>query len=259
MKQTSPNLPIHALIVSAGRGSRFGADVPKQYLTVAGRTVLEHGVACLNIPAVTDLTLVVAKDDTLVPSLDFEFDRPIYLTKGGVERFLSVKSGVDDIARRAVGDVWVLIHDGARPCLPADDLTHLIGAVRELEQLEQTDDKSYPVGAILATPVVDTLKFARTQNPTSLSDCERADGWICRTVDRHQLWQAQTPQVFRLHALQAMLDTVIADGLMITDEASGFERLGQSVALVQGSRMNMKLTYPDDLALIELMLRHGMG
>lgn len=259
MKQTSPNLPIHALIVSAGRGSRFGADVPKQYLTVAGRTVLEHGVACLNIPAVTDLTLVVAKDDTLVPSLDFEFDRPIYLTKGGAERFLSVKSGVDDIARRAVGDVWVLIHDGARPCLPADDLTHLIGAVRELEQLEQTDDKSYPVGAILATPVVDTLKFARTQNPTSLSDCECADGWICRTVDRHQLWQAQTPQVFRLHALQAMLDKVIADGLMITDEASGFEQFGRSVALVQGSRRNMKLTYPDDLAMIELMLRHGMG
>lgn len=88
MKQTSPNLPIHALIVSAGRGSRFGADVPKQYLMVAGRTVLEHGVACLNVPAVTDLTLVVAKDDTLVSSLDFEFDRPVYLTEGGAERFL---------------------------------------------------------------------------------------------------------------------------------------------------------------------------
>lgn len=263
MKQTSPNLPIHALIVSAGRGSRFGADVPKQYLTVAGRTVLEHGVACLNIPAVTDLTLVVAKDDTLVPSLDFEFDRPIYLTKGGAERFLSVKSGVDDIARRAVGDVWVLIHDGARPCLPADDLTHLIGAVRELEQLEQTDDKSYPVGAILATPVVDTLKLAHDTNSSdssdSLTDCQYIKGQIHRTIDRHQLWQAQTPQVFRLHALQAMLDKVIADGLMITDEASGFEQFGRSVALVQGSRRNMKLTYPDDLAMIELMLRHGMG
>ncbi|OPH36887.1 2-C-methyl-D-erythritol 4-phosphate cytidylyltransferase [Moraxella equi] len=259
MKQTSPNLPIHALIVSAGRGSRFGVDVPKQYLTVAGRTVLEHGVACLNVPAVTDLTLVVAKDDTLVPSLDFEFNRPIYLTEGGTERFLSVKAGVDDIARRAVGDVWVLIHDGARPCLPADDLTHLIGAVRELERLEQTDGKSSPVGAILATPVVDTLKLAHDTNSSALIGCQYINGQIHRTIDRRQLWQAQTPQVFRLYALQAMLDKVIADGLMITDEASGFEQFGQSVALVQGSRMNMKLTYPDDLSMIELMLRYGMG
>lgn len=262
MKQTicPPKLPIHALIVSAGRGSRFGADMPKQYLSVAGQTILEHGVACLNTPAIADLTLVVAKDDAFVSSLDFCFDKPIYLTDGGAERFLSVKAGVDDIARRVVGDAWVLIHDGARPCLPADDLRRLIAVVCILEQKQrQANGENHPVGAILATPVVDTLKFARTQNPTSLSDCECADGWICRTVDRHQLWQAQTPQVFRLHALQAMLDTVIADGLMITDEASGFERLGQSVALVQGSRMNMKLTYPDDLALIELMLQYGVG
>ncbi len=247
------DLPVHALIVSAGRGSRFGTDIPKQYLNVAGRTVLEHSVACLNTSKITDLTLVVAKDDGTVSSLPFDFDEPIHLTCGGAERFLSVKAGVDSIGQRVTSDVWVLIHDAARPCLPKEDVNRLIGAAHQLQKQSLTHTPSVgAVGAILATPVVDTLKLV--QNDENAMD--GIGGLIQSTIDRRHLWQAQTPQIFRLHALQKMLDKVITHQLMITDEASGFEQFGESVVLVQGSRFNIKLTYPEDLAMIELILNH---
>lgn len=252
-------LPIHALIVSAGQGSRFGTHLPKQYVQVAGKTVLEHSAACLNMPKITDLTIVIAKDDKIAPSLPFDFDGPIHFTHGGAERFLSVKAGVDSIRQRVSSNAWVLIHDGARPCLPTADVHRLIGVVRELDKESMTHDASSRiVGAALATPVVDTLKLAQNHKASSdeISPCDAMAGVIDRTVDRRGLWQAQTPQVFRLHALQKMLDDVIHHHLMITDEASGFEHFGGQVVLVQGSRFNLKLTHPDDLAMIDLMLRH---
>lgn len=243
-------LPIHALIVSAGSGSRFGANLPKQYLSVAGRTVLEHSAACLNVAEIHDLTLVIAKDDTFAPSLAFDFGKPIYFIEGGLERFLSVKAGVESICKRTDADAWVLIHDGARPCLSRNDLSKLVQTARMLEQQDRSDVVSKAVGAILATPVVDTLKLANNHGGIHHESGYRID----KTISREGLWQAQTPQIFRLHALQTMLDKVVSHQMMITDEASGFEQFGDSVLLVQGSRSNIKLTYPDDLMLIELML-----
>lgn len=229
-----PNPVIHALMVSAGTGSRFGATVPKQYLKVANKTVLEHSLSRLNHPLITDLTLVIAQNDTIAKTLTFDFDKPIYFAIGGAERFLSVRSGVASIRHRGGrDDDWVLIHDGARPCLSVADLDKLI------QTICPPFDK---VGVILATPVVDTLKFAQ-------------DDIIAHTVSRENLYHAQTPQVFRLKPLELMLDIVINHGFVITDEASGFERLGQKVAMVMGSATNVKLTYPDDLRLIELLLR----
>lgn len=227
---------IHALIVAAGVGARFGADLPKQYIRVANKTVIEHAVSCLNHPQIADLTLVIARDDDIASTLDFEFDQPIHFATGGAERFLSVKAGVAHIqALGAQDDDWVLIHDAARACLPKKDLSNLLEVIQRLSK----DD--HQVGAILATPVADTLKFAK-------------DGKICHTLSREHLYQAQTPQIFRLKPLLTMLEFVQQNNLFITDEASGFEHLGQSVALVSGSSMNMKLTYPDDLALLERLL-----
>ena len=235
---------IHALVVAAGRGSRFGADTPKQYLQTLGRTILEHSVACLDVSDIDDITLVIAKDDQMATSLDFGCDKPIYFCQGGAERFLSVRAGVEEIFRRTGGDdVWVLIHDGARPCLLPSDVRRLIDTIKEFD-VGSLDN--LPVGAILATPVVDTLKLA---------ECKANQAHISYTVSRDNLWQAQTPQVFRLHALRQMLDYAIDNNLMITDEASGFEHLGRSVVLVQGSRFNIKLTYPDDLKMVELILQ----
>lgn len=224
---------IHALIVAAGKGTRFGLALPKQYLTIAGQPILVHSIACLNIEQITDLTLVVSGDDTMARQLDFVFDKPVYFAVGGAERFLSVRSGLSAIRQRgATDDDWVLIHDAVRPCLPKSDLLNLLATITKLGD---------EVGVILATPVADTLKFA--QNHT-----------IVKTINREQLWQAQTPQIFRLGALECMLDHVIGQGLVITDEASGFELMGQTVRLVAGSRTNMKLTYPDDLPLFERLL-----
>lgn len=242
------NPPIHALIVSAGVGSRFGADKPKQYLSLAGRTVLEHAVACLNIPQIDSLTIVISADDGLARSLPFEFDKSIHFATGGAERFLSVKAGVESIARRTEGEAWVLIHDGARPCLSRADLERLLDAMPCVMAQPNM------AGAILATPVADTLKLAKTtelNRPDTLPHFT----YIHRTVSREQLWQAQTPQLFTLSALQTMLNNAITEGISMTDEASGFEHYGQGVALVQGSRTNIKLTYPDDLAMIELILQ----
>lgn len=225
---------IYALMAAAGVGSRFGADLPKQYLHIHDKTVLQYAVSCLNHPSITDLTLVVAHNDTMVGTLDFDFDKPICFVKGGLERFLSVKSGVEHIwACGANDDDWVLIHDAARACLPMIDLSRLIEVANNLS--------NELVGAILATPVADTLKFAK-------------DGVIRHTVGREYLYQAQTPQIFRLKPLRQMLEYVCQNDVFITDEASGFERMGQNVALVMGSRMNIKLTYPDDLTLLKKLL-----
>lgn len=227
MKQA--NTHIHGLIVAAGRGSRFGGDVPKQYQIVQGKSILQHTISRLNVPQITDLTIVVAKDDMHIGGLELPFERSIYFADGGDERWQSVHSGVRAIRERgATDDDWVLIHDAARPCLPTDDL----------ERLCQSQER---YGAILATPVVDTLKKVNNLS-------------IEQTIDRSQLWQALTPQLFRLKALEEVLTKVQQDGLMITDEASAFELAGLPIGIVPASRINIKLTHADDLPMIAAML-----
>lgn len=222
---------VHALIVAAGSGSRFGTQTPKQYLKVAGKTILEHSIDRLLLPQINDITLVLAKDDNFAKTL--MVDKPLFFTVGGSERFLSVLSGIKSIRQQGAKDNdWVLIHDAARACVPVADVIALIDVAHQLTQ---------EVGAILATPVADTLKFV-------------SDGYIQKTIDRQHLWQAQTPQIFRLADLEKMLNFVLEKQVLITDEASGFELLGQTVKVVVGSKLNLKLTYPEDLALIELIL-----
>lgn len=229
----TPN--IHALIVAAGKGSRFGTTVPKQYFVLVEKTVLQESVARLNVDGIDDLTLVVAGDDHRALQLDFEFDSPIYYAIGGAERWQSVQSGVQEIRKHgASDDDWVVIHDAARPCLPRDNLQELLKVL----------SKTSCDGVILAIPVVDTLKQAAS------------DLSVIKTIDRVNLWQAQTPQAFRLAQLEWVLSEVAKENLIITDEASAFEMLGLSVQIVQGSKLNMKLTYAEDLPLLELISKH---
>lgn len=226
---------IFALMVAAGSGSRFGSSTPKQYLKVAGKTVLEHSIDRLSLPQITDLTLVLSADDKFAQGLPFA--GKVHFALGGAERFLSVLSGIDAIKQRgAQASDWILIHDAVRPCVSIVDVQRLI------ETAVHSDDTV--AGAILATPVVDTLKFVQNEQ-------------IQHTINRQSLWQAQTPQMFRLADLEAMFATVLKEGCMITDEASGFELLGRTVKVVAGSKLNLKLTYPEDLAMIELILKYG--
>ncbi len=238
---------VHAMIVAAGRGSRFGANTPKQYLPLHGQTLLQHSVARLASSAYIDkCLLVIAADDTRAQTLDFAL--PIHYAIGGAERWQSVRAGLDAIIQAGADAAdLVLIHDAARPAVPLSDINNVI----EAAMLE-------PYGAILATPVADTLKAAQTQG-SSQSTCITTPhllhhDYISRTLDRTGLWQAQTPQVFRVESLRQVLTYVATHRLDITDEASAFEYLKWPIRLVTGSRQNIKLTYPDDALLITAIL-----
>ena len=222
---------VFSLIVAAGKGSRFGADIPKQYTPVLGKTIVEQSVSALAASDyINQVLLVIAKEDEIAKDLDFMV--PVTFAEGGAERWQSVKSGVEAIfAAGAKDEDLILIHDAARPCVLAKHIDLVIEtAMRE------------PYGAILGVPVADTLKRVGVE------------GNIEVTVERSSLWQAQTPQVFRAAKLRQVLDYVAEQGLIITDEASAFEAMGYTIKIVPGNNQNIKLTYAEDLTLIESIL-----
>ena len=248
----TPN--VHAMIVAAGRGSRFGASIAKQYTMLQGQTLLQHSVARLASSAYIDTCLlVVAADDSTAQTLNFAL--PIHYAMGGAERWQSVQAGVKAIIEaRADDSDLVVIHDAARPAVSSHDIEQVI----EAAMLE-------PYGAILATPVADTLKESYLQSTaqselvgeTSVANLTVSSSpysYAKRTIDRRHMWQAQTPQVFRLGQLQKVLTYVAEHELTITDEASAFECLDLPIRLVTGSRQNIKLTYPDDAILLAAII-----
>jgi 2-C-methyl-D-erythritol 4-phosphate cytidylyltransferase len=211
------------LIPAAGSGSRLGAATPKQYLSLAGKTMLHHAVrGLLADPRVEIVFAVLAPDDTVFRGLDWsEFGEriaPLYC--GGASRRDSVLNGLIAAASAVDPNDWILVHDAARPCLGRPELQRLIEAVFRDE-----------VGGILAVPVADTLK--------------RADGdrRIAATEPRDGLWQAQTPQMFR----HGMLLRALRGAPLVTDEAAAVEGLGHKPLLVEGSPRNIKVTFPSDL------------
>lgn len=221
-----------AVVPAAGSGRRMGAATAKQYLMLRGRPLLAHALApllgCRRIEAVV---LVVAPDDTRWQEAISPGPR-ILTAPGGAERCHSVLNGLEALADRAADDDWVLVHDAARPCLPAADVEALF------EQLEQD-----PVGGLLALPLADTLKRADDEHR------------VAATVPREGLWRALTPQMFRYGLLRQALAAAVAAGDCVTDEAAAIERAGHRPALVAGSGANLKVTTPADLALAEAVLR----
>lgn len=222
-----------ALVPAAGSGSRFGGELPKQYMPLAGKPLIHHALAALC--ASTDIEtvfVVLAPDDAHWHHFDWSpFGarlQPLFC--GGRTRAESVLNGL--LASELEPDDWVLVHDAARPCLSQTQLARLIGELRD-------DD----VGGILAVPVADTLKRAD------------AAGRITKTESREGLWQAQTPQMFRAGLLLQALQQ--AKG--VTDEASAVEALGLKPKLVEGESSNFKVTYAQDLQLAELLLQNRRG
>ena len=220
----SPRL--FALVPCAGLGQRAGTGGPKQYAPLAGRSVVSHTLAALAaVPRLTQTLVVLAADDTA-----FETQAPGFTgwvaRCGGATRAESVASGLAELARRgAVADDWVLVHDAARCLVRPAWVDALIDAC--------IDDA---VGGLLALPVADTLK--REQG-----------GRVAATIDRARVWQAQTPQMFRLGLLREALARAERDGSNITDESSAIEALGHAPKLVRGDAGNLKLTWPQDFAL----------
>ncbi len=221
-----------AVVPAAGVGRRMGADLPKQYLELAGARVLEHTLArFLEDPRCRGVMLALGAEDTLFAELEVSRHARLHLTTGGAERCHSVLNALRALASLAQEQEWVLVHDAARPCLPRGDLDRLL---RELAQ--------DPVGGLLALPVRDTMKRAD------------ADGRVGQTVEREGLWHALTPQMFRLGALRRALEAALARGVEPTDEAQAMELAGHAPRLVEGSPENIKITHPRDLDLAERFL-----
>jgi 2-C-methyl-D-erythritol 4-phosphate cytidylyltransferase len=220
------------VIPAAGAGRRIPNSLPKQYLRMAGRSVLEWTVEIfLRRDDVAGIVVVIAPDDGEWGKLAVASHARVSTTIGGAERALSVYNGLQALDERVQPRDWVLVHDAARPCLEDSDLQLLIDRLHDDE-----------VGGILATPLSDTLKE---------SD---ADGRVKRTLSRERLWQALTPQMFRFDVLQRALKHAIDAGEAITDEASAVEALGLPVRLVKGRADNLKITLPEDLDLVQAIL-----
>lgn len=215
-----------AVIPAAGIGARMAADRPKQYLQLGRQTILEHSLDCfLDHPTLKGVVVSVAEEDPYWPGVRCANDPRIQCAAGGRERADSVLNALLLLhAQGAADDDWVLVHDAARPNLARSDLDKLLS--------ELADD---PVGGLLAVPARDTLKRAD------------ATGRVSATVDRTTVWQAYTPQMFRLGMLhRALAECLVAD-VAVTDESSAIEWAGHAPRLIEGRSDNIKVTRPEDL------------
>ena len=221
------------IVPAAGSARRMGAVVPKQYLSLAGRTVIEWSLApFLQQAQIAAVVVVVAEHDPHWRRLDCSRQPKVLTASGGAQRMDSVLAGIRALHGRAAADDWLLVHDAARPCLQGADLDRLI------EQLRNDE-----VGGLLAAPMVDTLKRA--------DDSER----VAQTVPRERLWRALTPQMFRHDVLLRALEAAAMQGFAATDEAQAVEALGLRPRLIAGDADNIKITLPEDVPRAERILR----
>ena len=223
----SSNARYWVLIPCAGSGSRSGADGPKQYQPLLGKPIVLHTLSAFaRVPGISQITVVVAPGDEF---LDSQSATLLIAPCGGPTRASSVLNGLIFLLEcGAAPDDWVLVHDAARCLITPAQITTLMAAC--------ADD---PVGGLLAHKLPDTLKT-------------EVAGRVASTLDRSDKWLAQTPQMFRIGPL---IDALSSAGAQITDESSAMESLGLAPKLVPGSAQNFKVTYPEDFALAEAVLR----
>lgn len=220
---------IVAVVPAAGVGSRMQSPQPKQYFTIAGKTILQHSVdALLAHSAIQRVIIAICAEDGYFFDLPLAQNSRIQTVYGGAQRADSVMAGL----RVAQDADWVLVHDAARPCLGYEDLNRLLALYPDSH-----------MGGILATPVRDTMKRAQTGRQ-----------FIAKTVEREALWHALTPQFFPRELLTQCLQRALAEGAIITDEASALEYCGYHPKLVEGRANNLKVTCPEDLVLAEFYL-----
>jgi len=222
------------VVPAAGIGKRMQADCPKQYLHIAGKTIIEHTLTnLLEHNQVKRVIVVLNANDQSFAQLAIASHPRIEVVEGGQERCDSVLAGLNYLRE---DEEWVLVHDAARPCLAKSDLTALL----------QLADQGN-IGGILASPVRDTMKRAYFSKKNEQS-------FIEHTESRENLWHALTPQFFNCVTLRRALDEAIKQNATITDEASAIEYIGEKVILVEGRASNIKITQPEDLLLAEFYL-----
>ena len=223
---------IWALVPAAGVGARMAADKPKQYISINGRTILEHTLSVLlAVEGIAGVQLCLSPEDAYWPDIVLNHPRLLPVIDGGVTRADSVLAGLQSLSKQAKPDDWVLVHDAARPCLTEDLLKKLIDNLFE-----------HSIGGILAVPVADTIKQVENLE-------------IKATVNRNKLWAAQTPQMFRYKLLKDALHSALEHNIEITDEASALEQAGYQPRLIEGEVRNQKITQPEDLEMAGFFLK----
>lgn len=221
------------VIPAAGIGSRMGAGIPKQYLGLGEKTVIEHTLdRFTEHPKISGVYVAIAEADSWWLGLPCSQNEIITVVPGGNERANSVLNALQALADVAQDEDWVLVHDAARPCIRNEDLDLLIEIVG-----------NHPIGGLLGVPVKDTMK--RTDSK----------GIVDITVDRQNLWHAYTPQMFRLRKLKEAMQEALTGGISVTDEASAIEFAGFQPIMVKGHADNIKITEPGDLGLAEFYLQ----
>jgi 2-C-methyl-D-erythritol 4-phosphate cytidylyltransferase len=223
-------MSLWCVVPAAGKGLRVGGDLPKQYLPLNGRTVMQCTLDRLCLLPAEAVIVPVAPTDNLATTLTFRDAALIRFVDGGAERADSVLAGLQAIAHQASDDDWVLVHDVARPCVRIEDIDLLLGMIAE-----------HPVGGLLANRVRDTMKRGIGDE-------------VAETIPRDDLWHALTPQVFRYGILREALQAARDEGVVVTDEAQAIERRGEKPLLVEGARDNIKITWPEDLQIAEAFL-----
>lgn len=223
----------HVVIPAAGFGSRMGATMPKQYLPLAGQVVIAHTLQIfLDTARIDAVHLILSPQDTYFATLTIQHPKLHVHYCGGETRAETVRNGLDAIALTTAPQDWLLVHDAARPCLSKGLLHYLIDTLH-------TD----AVGGLLAIPLAETLKRSDQHHK------------VLRTEPRDSLWQAQTPQMFRYQLLRdALAEFQQQNRTAPTDEAQAIEAMSYAPHLISGHLSNLKITYPNDLALAELIL-----
>jgi 2-C-methyl-D-erythritol 4-phosphate cytidylyltransferase len=262
------------IIPAAGIGSRMAANTAKQYLNVADKTIIEHTIEAFLLHAnISQIVVVLHHTDTTFTKLKIASDPKINVIMGGNERVDSVLAGLQFLFNNKKEDSFVLVHDAARPCIDANDITRLINSCMNITPQDDV------CGAILACKVVDTIKQANVVRSSSSNGHIKTQlATIDTTIDRTLLWQAQTPQMFKINELIAAIENasrvnaanhtnanldsssvndvnnISLKKIILTDEASAMEYAGKRVMLVEGPSSNLKITHPSDLALASFYL-----
>ena len=244
---------VWVVIPAAGSGQRMQSDIPKQYLKIDQKTILQHTIECfLNHQQIAGIVVVLQASDPYWQSLNIHSDSyatPLFTVDGGADRSMSVSNGLDFLLKQHGVDEhqWVMVHDAARPCLSQNDLDSLLS-------ISKTD----ACGGLLATPVRDTMKRADNVliNDVLINDAQMNDDMlsVSHTESREGLWHALTPQLFRLGALKNALTECAKNNFDVTDESSAMEYVGEHPVIVECVDNNIKVTQANDMAFATFLL-----
>lgn len=241
--QKIENKKYAAVVLSAGRGSRMGTEVPKQYLTLGGKPVIYYALNAFEQSRVQEIILVSGEEDVRYCQREivekYNFAKVRAVVPGGTERYHSVFCGLAELEKSGGHPDYVMIHDGARPFVNQEIIKRCSEAV-EREQ-----------ACVAGMPVKDTIKIANR------------DQFAVETPERSFVWQVQTPQVFSYDLINRAYKRLIereeqGERISVTDDAMVLETiLNKQVYLVEGSYKNIKITTPEDLEMAEIFLKNG--